>query len=365
MIRVTPLYPEFFESVIPAHHELVRGRGDAETAQVTVRGAAGGAPWVGIARPSSEVAVLLVGAAESGSGTGIPANARREPFVVGESTVDAIAAYFPWHFFGDEWGIRVYEPAFLGFLAEIARRVKAPEESLAEAVLRQVLHHEWTHFAFEVVATELEDATGRPLYGDYSRERYGRPTSWSSGPLEELIATWAELLFARSWRPGLRGYTTAVREVNRAGPPGYRDFEVMRSQADRVVSELAGLIADHVMDTHRWGAVTPHETKQVPLHWVGNARTAAAVGLVPKSVTPPKTRELERWLRAVGAVIEPARGKGSHRSFRFNGQRGFYETSGGALTRKTATSLARFFGLAGPHGLFAHIRDGHLPPVGR
>jgi hypothetical protein len=47
--------------------------------------------------------------------------------------------------------------------------------------------------------------------------------------------------------------------------------------------------------------------------------------------------------------------------FSWHGRNSFYETSGDRLSRKTAANLAAFFGLAGRHELFVHVRDMRRP----
>ena len=85
---------------------------------------------------------------------------------------------------------------------------------------------------------------------DYFGARYGQPNRWCLGPLEELVATWAELTFAEAPRPRRlgrkpRGFASAVAEVNRASPPGYRDFLLMaeRRRAERIVADVTASIA--------------------------------------------------------------------------------------------------------------------------
>ena len=106
--------------------------------------------------------------------------------------VDAIAAYLPWHFFRDAWGIYVYQQAFFGFSRDLADLASESPTTIAPIAFRQILFHEWTHFAFEIVATELEDALKRPLYRDYSL-------------LEVLVRNFLEHRAARRGRCGVAG----------------------------------------------------------------------------------------------------------------------------------------------------------------
>ena len=201
-MRAVPLYPEFFEDVRSAAYELTT---DAETVdspegRIPDQFAA---PWIGAQLPGDqehEVRIDLGSLAAAGRAP-TPANLVLETgrFTATESPgVDAVAAYFPWHFFEASWGIRIYERPFYGFAADLASLAGHPLPTMLPIVLLEVLQHEWTHFAFEVAATEIEDVVDYPLYGSYSRTRYARPTDWSTGPLEEAVATWAELSSPRS-----------------------------------------------------------------------------------------------------------------------------------------------------------------------
>src|SRR4051794_34158084 len=79
----------------------------------------GAAPWAGAPVPASEAAVAVAGLRGDSRGAVRP-DAARTPFVPGETTVDAVAAYFPWHFYNDSWGIRIYERELLGYVDLIA-----------------------------------------------------------------------------------------------------------------------------------------------------------------------------------------------------------------------------------------------------
>jgi hypothetical protein len=115
------------------------------------------------------------------------------------------------------------------------------------------------------------------------------------------------------------------------------------------------------MDTDRWGFVTSEEREQVPIYWVGDADVSGTLGVLEKRIAAPTIREFEKWLRKIGARVDASRGKGSHRSFIWNGKPGLYEVSGDRLARKTAVSLARLFELSGPHELFEHVQRRTAP----
>lgn len=375
MHRVNPVYPEFFENAAlteRAASEENRSDGDDllvdDLAADDIEPDSVSAPWIGIEPAESECEVLI-GGPRAAFPPWAEIESRATVFTVGEDTVDAIAAYFPWHFFFENWGVRIYESHFLGFVEALAELARCDPAEVAPYALRQVLHHEWTHFAWEVAATEFEDLVNQPLYESYSRYRYadGRSVFGNeANPLEEATATWAEVVYARSARISgrrkPRRYLEAVRRLNVMSPPGYRDFDLCRSAGESVASELAGRIADRPVATSRWGTVEDAEVALVPVFWVGaDEALNDALGLLTKAVAAPSPRDFERWLRRIGADIDVRRGSGSHRSFEWQGRRSFYETSGDRIARKTATNLAKFFGLGGPHELFRHVQGGIIP----
>lgn len=115
----------------------------------------------------------------------------------GRQGSDAIACYVPWHSKPARWGIYFFERPFFAFVRQLSTLSGAASAVLAPIVLRQVLFHELCHFRFEVVGSEIEDVVGRPLYLDYLRSRFGWPFEGHSGPIEESIATWNEVRYAR------------------------------------------------------------------------------------------------------------------------------------------------------------------------
>lgn len=137
--------------------------------------------------------------------------------------IDAVAFYAPWHFYGNDWGI-YFTTGFADFLIDIAHYANQPPSVVEPFVVYQVLAHELTHFEFEVVATELEATLERSLYREYCLFRFALPTRWDASPLEEAVATWEEIRFARRRSPPRpKGFSKAVRKVADLSPPGYRD----------------------------------------------------------------------------------------------------------------------------------------------
>lgn len=271
-----------------------------------------------------------------------------------KSGADAIACYVPWHVDPARWGIYFFERPFFAFVMTVARLSDVSPNSLAPVVLRQLLFHELEHFRFEVVGTELEDVLRRPLYVDYLRRRFGRPVDGMSGPVEETLATWREVRFARGklqafLRPKPPKYLAAVSQAASDSPPGYRDWNVAASDAgrERLVAAVAGLIADRPITTGGWGNWLTEENKRsVPRRWVGNPAFLPNVGALQKSAPQVTIRTFERWLRAQGIRSIARKGKGSHRGFEYQGRREGYGTSGGSdrLYMNDAKRLSRFFG---------------------
>lgn len=276
---------------------------------------------------------------------------------------DAIAVYRPWHLWEDDWGIYVSEEALTLFTAGLAQLTGASLGQLAPLALRQILEHEWIHFAFEVAAAEIGDALGEAVYVGYVRERFGRAdTRYSIGPLEEIVASWAEVEFARNPPRGFRrirprGYGRAVEHLLSRAGPGYSEWHHMQDWDDAIEITIGviSLIADRSLLSYRWGAVADSEKRQVPIVWVGDPAKMAAFGAFPKSVGPPTIRRLKQWLSHIGATPAPRRGKGSHEQWTLpNGRRIGYATSAGFLLPPEARNLADALGIT-RHDLFQSV----------
>jgi len=366
-------YPDFFEQspwLRPLHADSDEPAGSAEARDTL-------APWIGVAaRPDDAPAVPILPAFEVGwrpQPVELPDDVPRGRFTVESSPgLDAVASYQPYHFAFEGWGIRVYEKPFLGFAADLADLLGEPIERIVPLAFRQVLFHEWTHFAFEIVGTTLDsvlagiDGLVSVCYRDYCESRYANGSQWSDGPLEEAVAVWAELQFARRQlperlRPKPRRYAEAVAALGRASPAGYRDFQCMRGRnAERVLAHLAGTIADAEICTGRWGETTAAERAQVPVYWIGDPTLLPSVGAVPKTVAAPSINRFERWLKKRHkASIETRRGKGSHRRFVLpDGQSGGYATSAGFLLGPEANEAARILGLPNARALYEAVARG-------
>jgi hypothetical protein len=233
-----------------------------------------------------------------------------------ELSADVIAVYRPWHQHGEDWGIYFNDVALTVFAAELARLTGTEIGRLAPLVVRQVLEHECTHFAFEVAGTEISDALSQNVYPDYVKRRFNAATT-PIGPLEEVVASWAEVQFARNPPRGFRslrprGYAFAVQYLLDLAPDGYRDWREMETHPVEIVSGIATLIADRDMSTYRWGVVTDEERAQVPVYFVGDPKRMRAFGALPKTIGPPTIKRFVKWLRLIGATELPdRRGRGA------------------------------------------------------
>lgn len=339
-------------------------------------------PWIRDAEDSPDATAgrtserfELVDSSDDALGQGDPASwpdDRYDPehvwdlLVWDDKWVDAIAAYRPWHAFRSIWGIVINEYELGCFAAAIAEEAKAHPARVAPFVLRQVLAHEFVHFGFEVAATEIQDLLGEPLYLAYLHQRFGAPNRWSTGPLEEIVATWSESLFARDPAPpGLgrkpRGYASAVTRVNRGAPDGYCDFELMAHprRGERIVADVAGLIADRDLWNPRWWPrVGPDDTAQVPLYWQGDPGMLELFG-VGKQIGPIAIRTFEKWLfSVVGAVQVP--GTKHAKAELPNGRRITYTNTGAELYPPEA-QIARKVGLRNRRDLHEHVMSGRRP----
>lgn len=259
--------------------------------------------------------------------------------------VDAVAMYKPWHFFGEDWGIYFVADNFELFVEELAVDAQQPMGVIEPFAFHQLLAHELAHFDFEVVATELEGLLDQSLYREYSFRRYHGSNPWRVNPLEEAVATWEEIAFARKRSPPRpKGYLAAVKMLATYAPPGYRDWKLLEDdrRGSLMTASLASLIADRPLLDWPWGGTTPREAAEVPVRWCGDP---VPHFLMPKSIARPKVRELERFLTKNGAEIIKRGGKGSHRKFRWNGKTGGYATSRPFVPKAECQQIARMFGL--------------------
>jgi hypothetical protein len=265
--------------------------------------------------------------------------------------------------------VYVFERPLLAFTRTIAEACQEDSRRLAPLVFRQVLEHEWTHFDFEVIATGFEEVLVEPRYVSYSWLRFHLPylELTETGPLEEAIATWSEVRFARGRLPAYLGakppaYATAVAQAADRSPEGYRDWRLMLAarNRERVVAAVAALIIDHPggLATGTWWKPTAAWRRQVPVYWIGNPDHLRGFGGKAKSSAAPKIRVLEKWLqRCLGARIESDRGRGSHERYVLpDGRSDVYATSAGFLLPPEAKKMATLLGYGSSRELYLAIQ---------
>jgi hypothetical protein len=279
---------------------------------------------------------------------------------------DAIAIYAPWHFYRDDFGAYIRQDQLLALASRVANDADVPFADLAPHVLRQIVLHEQAHFMFEIATAEVEDVAGEWLYRRYTAHAGPWPPL-TEGVVEEIWASWRELEYAKrvSRRLAkLRAYPAAVADDLRGLPPGYRDFEQMRRYGPDVRAAVASLvIGSDTIVTGRWGGPTGREPDNMPLYWIGAREVLAGLGGLERTVSPPPIARFERWLRLIGATIDPSGGKGSHRKVHLpNGLTAGYAVSAKQLLRPEAAQIAHALGLTGATALFAYVRD--MRPLG-
>lgn len=144
-------------------------------------------------------------------------------------------------------GVYVAVEPFKQFCADLARETGGSASGVAPYALAQLVRHESVHFQMEVEATQMEEICASALYVPYVRSHYndsavaqGVPCE---GPLEEALATWAEVEYARSAKrraSAMSRYPAAVQTMADRLPAGYKDWRIFeRALANRP----AGLMA--------------------------------------------------------------------------------------------------------------------------
>lgn len=115
--------------------------------------------------------------------------------------------------------------------------------TVARDLYAMLVTHEAFHFEVELAATHFELIHGRSLYREASLTRFELPNPWTSGPLEELLATWFELQARTRHQRPVREWTRVTRHD---APPGYRDFNRAREarirtvMIDQLTSDIVG-----------------------------------------------------------------------------------------------------------------------------
>jgi hypothetical protein len=282
---------------------------------------------------------------------------------------DEIAHYKPWHVWGEDWGIYFFAERFRDFVAATARLSGGAYGQLEPFVLRQLLEHELTHFEFEVVGTKLEAIYGTPLYRSYLFDRYQQPTRWTGppwsrranhpGPVEEAIATWREVRYARRKKPAPPpGYQAAASKLADAAPPGYNAWRCAdpgnAHVAELVTATVASLIAGSPQVAPPPHGLDDQDLAEVPIYWRGDPALIPA-SAPAKDFTRPTPKRLEAWLKRNDAEIQRERGKGSHVRFTWRGQSGGFSTSRDPVPKAPCQEIAAIFGFTGLRDLYIAI----------
>jgi hypothetical protein len=224
---------------------------------------------------------------------------------------EAIAVYRDIHRYRSDWGIYFFERPFRDFVRGTALEAKTTSLGAVRAgALRQLLFHEQTHCEVEVMASELEDVLHTHLYKSYVLRGRHTATQWTpEGILEEALATWREISFARRrWPtqiPKPPGFQRAAEAIARASPPGYKDWHKLEAFSTRrlVMAELAKLITRGQQITmDRWGRLEDREEAQIPRYWVGNPAMISVIGATPAGRPRPTPGFLGG--RAPGPITE-------------------------------------------------------------
>lgn len=101
------------------------------------------------------------------------------------------------------------------------------------------------------------------------------------GPLDEALATWREISFARRKWPSTmakpRGFQRAAELIASNAPLGYSEWHRLRTFRSRqeVMATIASLIAGRAMTSCRWGRIQDTESALVPRYWVGRPAVKA------------------------------------------------------------------------------------------
>lgn len=297
----------------------------------------------------------------------LPSPAVAEEMVAGP--VDAVALYRPYHEFREAWGIFVYERRFFELAASLAAHCSTSTGLLAPFVLRQVIAHEQVHFAWEVAGTEIEDILGEPAYRPYLIKRRDGQSPWTTGRLEEVLASHAEVRYARGAEsrrrnvPAPAGYSKAVAgSLARVGAR-YADWEEASRRDEPIRAALATMIAGWP-DRHmgRWGRLQAPEMRQAPVFWVGSPATLASLAGKPGRVMPPSRAAFEDWARTImGAEIRHDRHMQMQKRVHVGRRAAAYAAAPDWLVADDADSMAQLFDAVDAAELFAASTERRRP----
>jgi hypothetical protein len=281
------------------------------------------------------------------SGSGEPAGA----------TVDHLATYLPWHSYGDRWGIVIH---FQPFVREMFRLTAHASRLAGQAVevgvvmrdLATVLmRHELFHLEVELMATHLEALHGRALYWEFSGSRSQRPNPWTTGVLEELLATWHETEVTFS----LPEIAEAWFESLEVTPPGYRDWARADDLRERLLmlDRLASDVLGAPITTGPWIVPADDELASVPRRASSDAPEWFFDEIFGRPrVAPIPVAEFVSWVRRHGeaAGVEILNG-GKHHKLKIPGRgsspfSSSKRSGGKIIPHHELRSLARLLGFA-------------------
>jgi hypothetical protein len=255
-------------------------------------------------------------------------------------SVDALAWYLPFHYFGPNWGIYVKEEEVLRFARLIKSRLGGPPSGLLEsqqlirAAFSILYLHEAFHHKVESFATRLEISRVARVYIPYDEHVY-RPLAGTDDQIEEAFAC-AEMLtrfkaeksFHGSVDRAIKNATvTLLRQWIPTLPPAYRrglDFA-----SSHHVGELLSQVAEQDPIPRQ-----PHLDWDIASHMTRGLfhKHAVAHVIVPIGTTPIipwlgvhrylsiSTRKAERHITKEFGYYDTGRGKGSHRHFHSPGR---------------------------------------------
>jgi hypothetical protein len=180
----------------------------------------------------------------------------------------AIAACHPWHLWGQHWGIYFSSEALLLFTGALSR---ITGQSLGRLLLSRSARSSRTSGSISPSRLLRPRSrtcwSGCPIQATSGGDT-GFHSNWSEGPVEEIVASWAEVEFASRPHRGFgklrpKGYRQAVQQLLSVSPPGYdSESEWMDDwdSATEIIAATMSLIADQSIGTVRLTEMSQHET---------------------------------------------------------------------------------------------------------
>lgn len=279
---------------------------------------------------------------------------------------DTIAWYWPWHLFGDDWGVYFDGPAYWRHVRRISAAIPSgkqrPSASVVERdVFAQIKAHELTHFAGEVLATQLEATHARSGYRDYLLTARSFRNPWTIGVPEEILATHNEV------NAGTKGaLKDAAKTVADRSPPGYAEWRKAADSRERALIEatIATCIVPDAGAEIRWPgkkAIGVRVAKSVPVYWRNGGLLVP--GFLRRKVGPLTPSALRRYLKAHGFMIDRRHTRGHHEWWTRNGVVASFSVQGHDIPRKEHSKVAGSLGFPGAIDLRRAIADGTQPPA--